>query len=787
MTDLQSTLDQLDLEYPDRGFVATSAADRWEDGMIVGNGSQGALCFGRPHNEEIVLSHESLFLPIYPAGKFIHLAPHWSHIQDLVLKNRGGEAMALTMDLARESGYPERTLTDPFIGACSLKIAMSESECAAYARSVDFETGDSVTAWKDGSGVFHRRVFASRAAGVVAVRIASPHGTHFNASLELARIERDLDPEFYDTAVVETTRTTSEGLLVFRVRLTEFSPDQALHGYSVAMRVVPEGGRPRVDGDVLNVADARGILLLIAVEPELACQPVTSDDMRLRLDGIEPDYERLLADHARIHSEIFGRASFTLCDRELEKRETGELRQSSSVGDTTPALVQKAFDAGRYGTISSTGSLPPALQGIWTGTWRPRWSGDFTLNGNLQSAVAASLPGNHYEALRATLDYLSGLMDDFRSSARELFGFRGIWVPWRSSTHGQCHYAGYKKGPDSFPGTYWFAGTAWWAWFYYDYWLHTGDEEFFRNQLKPYFLGSADFYENYLSVERDGRFALVPSYSPENEPPGAHGLQPNATMTIAAIRQLLRCLLSIADRLGVDAARQERWRSTLTKMPNYRIDPSGALAEWAWPAVTNNEDHRHASHLYPVYDGVAPEIEESPELREACRVAIEKRLEYRRSRNGAEMAFGLTQLGMSASYLRDTRLAYECVEWLVNSYWSPAMVSQHDPGDILNLDISGGLPAVIITMLVQSFEPKAAGTPWRIAVLPCRPDEWPEGSIEGVRCRGGFEVSIRWSAGSLKRMEIVSLRGERCEVEYDARVEEVRFDDGRWVYALTET
>ncbi|TVQ22221.1 MAG: hypothetical protein EA382_12410, partial [Spirochaetaceae bacterium] len=480
---------------------------------------------------------------------------------------------------------------------------------------------------------------------------------------------------------------------------------------------------------------------------------------------------------------LFGRTSLTLCERSEEKRETGHLKASSSVGATSRALVQKAFDAGRYAIVSSTGVLPPALQGIWTGTWRPNWSGDFTLNGNVQSAVAASLPGNHHECLRATLDYLSGLIDDFRTSARELFAFRGIYVPWRASTHGQCHYAGYKDGHNAFPGTYWFAGTAWWAWFYYDYWLYTGDDEFFRTQLTPYFLEAADFYEDYLCVERDGRLVLVPSYSPENTPTGGHGLQPNATMTIASTRQLLRTLLTIGDRLGVDRARQERWRTVLAKMPDYTIDPSGALSEWAWPAVTNNDQHRHASHLYPVYDGVAPEVARSRELREACRVAIEKRLEYRRERNGAEMAFGLVQLGMSAAYLRDTALAYECVEWLTNGYWSPAMVSQHDPGDILNVDTSGGLPAVIMTMLVQSFEPQSPGAPWRISILPCLPREWPNGSLEGIRCRGGFEVSITWAAGALERLHVVTLRGERCQIEYRGRTEEAPFSDGRWVRA----
>ncbi|MFP4510810.1 MAG: glycoside hydrolase N-terminal domain-containing protein [Spirochaetaceae bacterium] len=89
MTDFKSLLAQLALEYPDRGFVCASPAERWQDGTITGNGSQGALCFGEPYEEEIVFSHESLFLPIYPAGKFTRLGAHLDHIRNLVLQNEG--------------------------------------------------------------------------------------------------------------------------------------------------------------------------------------------------------------------------------------------------------------------------------------------------------------------------------------------------------------------------------------------------------------------------------------------------------------------------------------------------------------------------------------------------------------------------------------------------------------------------------------------------------------------------------------------------------------------------
>ena len=243
-------------------------------------------------------------------------------------------------------------------------------------------------------------------------------------------------------------------------------------------------------------------------------------------------------------------------------------------------------------------------------------------------------------------------------------------------------------------------------------------------------------------------------------------MAPNATMTIAAVKQLFRNIISLKEELGVESAQEERWKMLLAKMPAYQVGANGALKEWTWPGIENQEVHRHASHLYPLYYGIAPEIADNEDLREACRVAIDKRMEFRRHEDGSAMAFGFTQLGMSAAHLGDTDLAYESVEYLVNSYWSPAMVSQHDPHFTMNLDISGGLPAVIITMLVQSPMPEQPGGPWLIRLLPALPDAWPKGSLRGVRCRGGFEVEVCWKDGVLQTATITSLRGEECRIEY---------------------
>ena len=54
------------------------------------------------------------------------------------------------------------------------------------------------------------------------------------------------------------------------------------------------------------------------------------------------------------------------------------------------------------------------------------------------------------------------------------------------------------------------------------------------------------------------------------------------------------------------------------------------------------------------------------------------------------------------------------------------------------MDISGGMPAVIIKMLVES-------EPGKIKLLNSVPKTWPTGSIDGVLCRGRVEIkSLRW-------------------------------------------
>ncbi|HEV3289624.1 MAG TPA: hypothetical protein VG123_11585, partial [Streptosporangiaceae bacterium] len=59
------------------------------------------------------------------------------------------------------------------------------------------------------------------------------------------------------------------------------------------------------------------------------------------------------------------------------------------------------------------------------------------------------------------------------------------------------------------------------------------------------------------------------------------------------------------DRCEPGDDRPRRWRELAGRLPPYQVNQDRALAEWAWPPggppLPDNYDHRHVSHLYPVW------------------------------------------------------------------------------------------------------------------------------------------------------------------------------------------
>ena len=738
--------------FPDRGFISSTAAVRWEHALITGNGKMGAMVYGRPLEEVIILNRAGLFMPLNKPLPPVDTASHLSEIRKMISDGEYQKAADFVVELSKKEGWTDKRWTDPFVPAFDLLVNMdANGPVKNYLRSVDFQTGQASVQWEDEKGKFIRRLFVSRPDNIVVLSITAAGKGKVNCSLKLARRPTSGQggwgpQEMFKNGIKDVMITAEGNWMTYRSSFKKGWPG-SLQGYEGVARVIAKNGKTKTENNSIIVSGADEVLVFIRIELTKNFAESDVPQLQKTLKKISTNYQKLLKCHSKVHSEIFNRVRFDIGGGEDHKLTSEQLFAKTKVGDLSKALLEKEFDECRYAILCCSGDYPPTLQGIWGGTWGPPWSSDYTQNGNLQCALSGILSANMHECMHAFFRYMDSQIGDYRRNAKRMFGCRGINIASRTSSHGlNNHFDG------TWPMTFWTAGAGWNASFYYDYYLYTGDKKFLFKKALPFMKEAAAFYEDFLVEGNDGKYVFNPSYSPENNPGNSDSQACiNATMDIAVAKELLTNLVTVCEELKIEKELVKRWKQMLSKMPDYTINKDGAVKEWTTPLLEDNYAHRHCSHLYPLFNGLPEEIEKNEDLQKAFKRAIELRMEVRRKENGGVMAFGLVQLGLSAASLRDAGMSYEVVDWLANRFWYPSsLTTTHDPRSLFNVDICGGLPAVIIRMLVSS-------QPGKIELLPALPEQWPSGKIEGIPCRGRILVkSLVWNPQSV----IVVLKSE---------------------------
>ncbi|HOM94203.1 MAG TPA: glycoside hydrolase N-terminal domain-containing protein [Candidatus Saccharicenans sp.] len=730
---------------PERGFVSTTPANNWEQSLITGNGKMGAMVYGKPLEETIILNRAGLFMPLHEPLLPVNTADHLAKIRELISNGHYQMAADFVVELAKKEGWGEKRWTDPFIPAFDLLVIMpARGTIENYHRAVNFETGEVSVEWKDLGGQFCRRLFVSRTDNIVVLSIISKDKVKINCSIRFAQRPTEgqggwWPEEMFKNGIRDVSISAGNEWLTYRSSFKRRWPG-SLQGYEGAGRIIVKHGVTKVENNSIQISNADEVLVFVRIEPTKNFSKSMIPDIKRALKKIPADYDLLLGRHYRIHGEIFNRVRFDIGGGGDRKLTAEELYSRSNVGHLSKALLEKEFDACRYSILCSSGDYPPTLQGIWGGTWSPPWSSDYTQNGNLQCAMASMLSGNMAECLFSFFNYMDSQMNDYRLNAKWLYGCRGIDIASRTSSHGLNNHF-----DRTWPMTFWTAGAGWNASFFYDYYLYTGDKDFLFNKVLPFMKEAVAFYEDFLIEDKDGKYIFNPSYSPENNPGNSESQAcANATMDIAVVKELLTNLIAVCQEFNIEKESRKRWKQMLAKMPAYMINEDGALKEWTTPLLKDNYAHRHCSHLYPLFNGLPEEIADNHELQQAFKKAIELRMQKRREENGGVMAFGLVQLGLATASLRDAEMSYEIIDWLANRFWCPtSLTTTHDPQTTFNVDLCGGLPAIIIRMLVSS-------RPGCIELLPALPEAWPSGKIEGIPCRGQVLVkSLEWNPQGL--------------------------------------
>ncbi|MER5296123.1 glycoside hydrolase N-terminal domain-containing protein [Streptomyces pharetrae] len=685
---------------PVHGTWEPRPADRWEDAFLSGNGSHGALVFGDPNDDRVIVTQHAL---VRPSADDRHrrppqLAAALPALQDRLL------AGDLTAAETFTDGRPLQWVR-PFHPAFQTRLRRTGDPGGPYRRTVDFTTGE-VTAVH---GEWTSRVFVSRADDVIVQYVTAP-----GLTLGLC-----LDPRLpgapHGLGVGDGAVLTPDGaLLSLRVRYP--GTDLAYTGVTLA---VVEGGTTRLAPPGARIAGATALLLLTRVRRHTGELDVVAEGRALRDLLTGTPYDTLLARHTALHRTAYTRVTLDLAADPAERALPGS---GLLARPQSPALLERLFAAGRYHLLSSSGTLPPRLTGLWTGDWNTAWSGAFThdANLNLQTACAASaaLP----EVTEAVAALVHRQLPDWRDNARAVFGTRGAVAPAHSDGESGHSYHFSRE----YPLHLWTAGADWLLKPLVDHDETHGTRD---PRTAAALAEVALFYEDFLThTDTDGNLVVVPSYSPENRPANASWGALNAAMDLSAARHALRTAAAYHPEHA------DRWHALADRLPPHRVNEDGALAEWAWPGLEDSYDHRHLSHLYGVWplDEITPY--DTPDLAKAAHRALELR--------GAEndSAHGHLHHALLAARLRDAgRVAHALGQVLAGDFFHASLMSAHYPRrDVYNADAAHTLPAVLIEMLVHS-------TPGRLVLLPALPEHLPAGELRGVRTRFGAEVDLAWS------------------------------------------
>ncbi|MHC4387524.1 MAG: glycosyl hydrolase family 95 catalytic domain-containing protein [Planctomycetota bacterium] len=761
----------------------TKAAQSWDQAMPTGNGRVGALVFGNIEKETIILNHDSLLLrrekPTLP-----DVSEHLAKLRQLVAQGQYDKAGSYYRDEVKVE-YDHQG-SDSFHPAFNFTIDMPMAEKVTdIYRIVNFETGEVSVTWKHAGVTYERRTFVSREDDVVVMSIGASKPGMINCKVGLLptglkRSElgdgKDVRvPRFpigrvakirLDEVPITFNLSAQKDLLTLLGKYDVGGSHRFTGGeLGGCARVLVKGGDEKTSNLQVSAEQADEVLIIIKL---FANEKSTTALERIsrEVESLPADYDRLLKRHRALHRELFMRVELDLGGKERDRKLPNEkLVNEANHGQALNALMERMFDFGRYALLCSSASdgMPAHLQGIWNGVYGPPWAADYHNDMNIQMNYWQALPGNMAEVTLSYFDYYESMLDDFRTNARNISGCRGILAPLSGTTH----------GISGLGWSYWTAGAGWLAELFYDYWLYTGDRKFLKERAVPFMKEIALFYEDFLVEGEDGRYVFTPSFSPENVPSNTKSsCAINATMDIAVARELLGNLCAACELLGIEKAGVKRWRAMLAKLPPYLINKDGALKEWAHPDFEDNYEHRHMSHLYPVYPGIEITREREPKLFEACRVAMDKKM----SEFEYPCAWSYVLAASTFARLEKGDEAWKALEIVARGYRLPNLFTtlwlyDHKP-PMYQFEAASGIPAAMMEMLLFS-EPGA------IRLLPALPKTWPKGHIKGLLARGGFEVDIYWEDGKLTRTAIRSLLGNNCTLRYKDKTIELKTKKGR--------